>query len=98
MAEVFVEDDVEDEVDGGVEDDERVGDGPKVEPVTATEDHLEGRAHPDDPDDELQHLADDQHDDDDDENERRRVPFCLVCCAATLPPTSGLIRCRRVFR
>ena len=76
MSEAFVEEDVDNEVDGRVKYDEHVGDGPQVELKAAAAPRLVRRHVPHHPVDE--HLADDEYGDDDYENESDIVVMLLA--------------------
>ena len=73
ISEAFVADDVDDKVDGRVEDDEHVGDMPLIEQVAATGTGRVGRQEPQHSGNEGGHLTYDGHYTDDYENERHRV-------------------------
>ena len=69
MSEAFVEEDVDNEVDGRVKYDEHVGDVPHVELEAAAVSRLDRHHGPHHPGDERRYLADDDYSDDDYENE-----------------------------
>ena len=78
MSEAFVEEDVDNEVDGRVKYDEHVTDGPHVELEAAAAPRVDRRHGPHHPADERRHPADDEHGDDDYENECDIVVLLLA--------------------
>ena len=78
MSEAFVEEDVDNEVDGRVKYDEHVGDVRQVELKAAAAPRLDRRHGPHHPVDERRHLADDEYGDDDYENECDIVVLLLA--------------------
>ena len=73
VTELFVEENVYDEVSSRVKNDERIGYGVQIEPEVTTYVHGMRRQSPHHSVGELRQLTDDCDDDDDDENERHRV-------------------------
>ena len=78
MSEAFVEEDVDNEVDGRFKYDENVGDVRQVELEAAALSRLVRRHVPHHPGDEHRHLADDEYGDDDYENECDIVVLLLA--------------------
>ena len=92
MSKAFVEEDVDNEVDGRVKYDEHVGDGPQVELEAAAVSRLVRRHGPHHPVDERRHLADDEYGDDDYENECDIVVLLLAHTLHLYPRPAGRLQ------
>ena len=92
MSEAFVEEDVDNEVDGRVKYDEHGGDGPQVELEAAAMSRIDRRHDPHHPVDERRHLADDEYGDDDYENECDIVVLLLAHTLHLHPRPAGRLQ------
>ena len=92
MSETFVEEDVDNEVDGRVKYDEHVGDVIQVELEAAAAPRLVRHHGPHHLVDERRHLADDEYGDDDYENECDIVVLLLAHTLHLYPRPAGRLQ------